>query len=51
MSESRSNKTSFSDVAGQTLCEIAKTDNTVCAITAAMTSGTGLSKFAEEFKN
>lgn len=45
------NKTSFSDVAGATLCEIAKTDNTVCAITAAMTSGTGLSQFAEEFKD
>ncbi len=45
------NKTSFSDVAGETLCEIAKNDNTVCAITAAMTSGTGLSKFASEYKN
>lgn len=39
----------FSDVFGDTLCEIAKTNDKVCAITAAMKSGTGLSKFADEY--
>ena len=43
-------KTTFSDIAGNTLCELAKNDPTVCAITAAMTSGTGLSRFAEQYK-
>lgn len=43
-------KTTFSDIAGNTLCELAKNDQTVCAITAAMTSGTGLSRFAEQYK-
>lgn len=44
-------KITFSDVAGKTLCDLASTDNTVCAITAAMTSGTGLSRFASVYKN
>ena len=46
-----SSKISFSDIAGDTLCELAKNDPTICAITAAMTSGTGLSHFAEKYKN
>ncbi len=46
-----SDKISFSDVAGDTLCEIAQIDNSVCAITAAMTSGTGLYRFSKEFKD
>lgn len=41
----------FSAVFGETLCEIAREDDKVCAITAAMTSGTGLTNFANEFKN
>lgn len=45
------NKTSFSDIAGQTLCEIAETDPKICAVTAAMTTGTGLSDFAKVYKN
>lgn len=43
-------KISFSEVAGQTLCEMAQTDDKVCAVTAAMTSGTGLSDFAQKYK-
>lgn len=39
---------SFSDVFGETLLELAREDERICAITAAMTSGTGLSKFAKE---
>ncbi|MCL2797229.1 MAG: 1-deoxy-D-xylulose-5-phosphate synthase [Firmicutes bacterium] len=39
----------FSDVVGATLCELAASDPRVCAVTAAMTDGTGLAGFAEEF--
>lgn len=40
---------SFSDRFGTRLCALARKDERVCAITAAMTSGTGLTAFAEEF--
>ncbi|MBQ7778742.1 MAG: 1-deoxy-D-xylulose-5-phosphate synthase [Oscillibacter sp.] len=39
----------FSAVFGETLCECAKEDQRVCAITAAMADGTGLSPFAKAF--
>ena len=39
----------FSPVFGQTLCECAREDSRVCAITAAMADGTGLTPFAKEF--
>ena len=42
---------SFSAVAGQTLCELAERDGRICAITAAMTSGTGLETFAQRYPN
>ncbi len=42
-------KASFSSVFGNKLCEIADKNNDVVAITAAMTSGTGLSGFAEKY--
>ena len=42
-------KTTYSDVFGQTLVELAKEDKTVCAITAAMPGGTGLLGFKREF--
>ena len=42
-------KTTFSDTFGQTLCEIAQDEPRVCAITAAMLHGTGLTPFAERF--
>lgn len=41
----------FSEVFGSKLCEIAKNNSKICAITAAMTGGTGLSKFKEKFKS
>ena len=44
-------KTTFSDVFGQTMVELAKEDNRVCAITAAMPGGTGLIPFKKEFPN
>lgn len=43
------NITTFSDVFGKTICEMAEKDAKVCAITAAMTSGTGLTEFSEKF--
>lgn len=42
---------SFSAVFGDALCELAANDNRVCAITAAMQSGTGLEEFAQKFPN
>lgn len=42
---------SYSDVFGETLCEIAENDEKVCAITAAMAEGTGLYNFSRKFKN
>ena len=39
---------SFSEEMGSYLTELAKNDNKICAITAAMTSGTGLSPFQKE---
>lgn len=41
----------FSDVFGETMCELAKENPKLCAITAAMKDGTGLSQFKELFRN
>jgi len=43
------NSKNFSSVCGDYLCEMAKNDNRVCAITAAMAIGTGLDSFAQKF--
>ena len=40
---------SFSDVFGETMVELAEKNSSVCAITAAMPSGTGLTKFQNRF--
>lgn len=40
---------SFSSSMGDVLCDIAKKDTRLCAITAAMRDGTGLLRFAEEY--
>ena len=42
-------KPNFSAVFGQTMCELAAEDPTLCAVTAAMQSGTGLDGFAQRF--
>lgn len=39
----------FSSVFGNHLCSLASNDSRICAITAAMQSGTGLSAFAKQF--
>lgn len=41
----------FSSVMGDELCTIAEQDPDVCAITAAMSSGTGLDSFANKYKD
>lgn len=46
-----SEKIDFSAIAGKTLCELAEKKATVCAITAAMTSGTGLSEFEKKYRD
>lgn len=39
----------FSDAFGGSLCKLAEEDTRICAITAAMASGTGLTQFSEHF--
>lgn len=39
----------FSQLFGETLCSLAEKDPVICAITAAMSEGTGLEKFKEKF--
>lgn len=39
----------FSAEFGQAMCQLAEKDDTICAITAAMQSGTGLDSFAQRF--
>lgn len=46
-----SSSKSYSEIFGETLCELAENDNRICAITAAMQLGTGLSCFAQKYKS
>jgi len=46
-----SNKTTFSDVSGAKITELAKYNEKICAITAAMKEGTGLTDFANKYKS
>ncbi len=48
--ESPSGAKSYSSVFGEALCAIAEKDDRICAITAAMSTGTGLDCFAAKFK-
>ena len=41
----------YSDIAGEALCDLASKNKRVCAITAAMTEGTGLKNFAIKYKS
>lgn len=43
------NGTNFSDEFGDFLCEISYKDKRICAVTAAMSLGTGLDKFSKQF--
>lgn len=44
-----SNRTDFSKELGNFLCDVAKKDKRICAVTAAMGIGTGLERFSKEF--
>lgn len=48
--EPNSSGATFSSVFGDTLCEFAEKDQRICAITAAMDEGTGLSEFGKKYK-
>lgn len=43
--------TNFSNEFGKKLCEIAEKDNKICAITAAMSLGTGLKEFSQKYSD
>lgn len=45
-----SSKKGFSAFFGECICNMAEKDKKICGITAAMTLGTGLSKFSKEYK-
>ncbi len=47
--EASSSSESFSEVLGETICDYAESDDTICAITAAMGLGTGLKTFSERY--
>lgn len=49
--EPLSMKENFSAVLGRKLCELAEADERVCAVTAAMRTGTGLQDFAKLYKD
>ncbi|MBR3968258.1 MAG: 1-deoxy-D-xylulose-5-phosphate synthase [Clostridia bacterium] len=46
----KSKMKTYSDVVGETLCQLATKNKKVCAITAAMTEGTGLNVFAAKYR-
>lgn len=48
--EPLSHSDSYSDCFGDCICELAQQNSKICAITAAMTTGTGLSEFSKTFK-
>lgn len=48
---SESDSSNFSNEFGKCLCGLAQKDDRVCAITAAMTEGTGLVEFSQKFPN
>lgn len=48
---SEEKKKDYSQIAGETLCRLAKSNNKICAVTAAMTEGTGLTEFSKSFKD
>ena len=43
------NTVNFSSVCGEALCRMAREDSRVCAVTAAMTTGTGLEEFSKKY--
>jgi 1-deoxy-D-xylulose-5-phosphate synthase len=50
-SEGQKGRLSYTEIFGNTLAQIAEDDKNIVAITAGMTSGTGLDRFEKEFPN
>jgi len=48
-SANKKSQSTFSEVFGEAICELAENDDKICAVTAAMTGGTGLEKFADRY--
>ena len=48
---SQKGKECYSEIAGKTLCSLAEKNSKICAVTAAMTVGTGLSEFAGKYRD
>lgn len=49
--EPLSHSTSYSDIFGKCICHLANRNKNICAITAAMTMGTGLTEFSHKFRD
>ncbi len=49
--ETRHSVKGYSEVFGEKLCSLAEKDKNICAITAAMSIGTGLNTFSKKFKD
>ena len=49
--ETKSSEKGYSDIFGEYLCNLAENDGHICAITAAMEIGTGLSGFAKKYRD
>ena len=49
--EPKSSSKGYSDVFGEYLCSLAAKDKKICAITAAMSGGTGLDTFSKKYKD
>ena len=49
--EPLSHSVSYSDTFGKNICSMAQENEKICAITAAMTVGTGLTEFSEKYKD
>ncbi len=49
--EPKSGSVGYSDVFGECMCELARKEKRLCAITAAMTIGTGLTGFEAKYRN
>ncbi len=49
--ECQINSTNFSEEFGKAMCDLAANDDRICAITAAMSLGTGLKEFSEKYSD
>lgn len=50
-SETKKNGLTLTDAFGNAICELAEKDESICAVTAAMSDGTGLVRFKDEHKD